>query len=253
MIDPFTLLLYAAALFVATVAQRVIGLGFGLVMGPVSAIVAGPIAAVPLNCIFAVVACSLMLPGVWRDIDWRRMAWLLAPAIPASVAGLLLARAVSTDALRVTIGIVAIAGVLVSVVFTRTSHTLDGPTTRLVSGVAIGGFNAAVGVGAPLVGAYALVSRWDPRVLAATMQPFWVILNLVTLAERQLLVPDGFPQWPWWAWLGAGAAAAVGTLFAHRIADHISPRVARWTIIVLSLIGGAAVIATGVSGIVGAA
>lgn len=249
MIDPFTLLLYAVAIVVATVSQRVIGIGFGLVMGPVSAIVAGPIAAVPLNCIFAIVACSLMLPGVWRDVDWRRLLWLLLPAVPASIAGLLLARVVSTDALRITIGIVAIAGVLVSVVFTRSSHTLDGPPTRILSGAAIGGFNAAVGVGAPLVGAYALVSRWNPRVLAATMQPFWVILNLVTLVERQVLVPDGFPQWPWWAWLGAGAAAAAGTLFAHRIADRISPRVARWTIIVLSLVGGAAVIVTGIIGL----
>lgn len=249
MIDPVTLLLYAAALFVATVAQRVVGLGFGLVMGPVSALVAGPIAAVPLNCIFAVVACSLMLPGVWRDIDWRRMAWLLAPAIPAGVVGLLAARMVPTDALRIAIGIVTIVGVLVSVAFHRSSHTLDGPTTRIASGFAIGGFNAAVGVGAPLVGMYSLLSRWDTRVMAATMQPFWVILNLVTLAERQLLVPDGFPEWPWWAWLGASAAAALGTLFAHRIAEHITAAAARWTIIVLSVVGGAVVIVTGVAGL----
>ncbi len=253
MIDPVTLLLYAAALFVATVAQRVVGLGFGLVMGPVSAIVAGPIAAVPLNCIFAIVACGLMLPGVWRDVDWRRMTWLLLPAIPASVAGLLVARMVPTDALRIAVGIVAIAGLLLSVVFTRTSHTLDGAGTRITSGIAIGGFNAAVGVGAPLVGAYALVSRWDPRVMAATMQPFWVVLNVVTLVERQLLVPDGFPEWPWWAWAGSAGAAAIGTLFAHRIADHVPAALARATIVVLSIAGGIAVIATGVFGLLGAA
>ncbi|WP_306232081.1 sulfite exporter TauE/SafE family protein [Agrococcus beijingensis] len=253
MIDPTTLLLYAAALFVATVAQRVIGLGFGLVMGPVSVLVAGPIAAVPLNLIFAIIGCGLMLPGVWRDVDWRRLAWLLLPAVPMSVVGLLVARMVPTDALRIAVGLVAIAGVLVSVAFTRTAHTLDGPGTRIATGLAIGGLNAAVGVGAPLVGAYALVSRWDPRVLAATMQPFWVILNAVTLLERQLLVPDGFPAWPWWAWLGAAAAAGLGTLLAHRIADRVPAAVARWTIIVLSLAGGAAVLLGGVLGLVASA
>ncbi len=252
MIDPVTLLLYAAALFVATVAQRVVGLGFGLVMGPVSVMVAGPIAAVPLNCVFAVVACGLMLPGVWRDIDWRRLSWLLLPAIPASAAGLLVARMVSTDALRIAVGIITIAGVLVSVVFTRSSLTLDGPGTRIAAGVAIGSCNAAVGVGAPLVGMYSLVSRWDPRVMAASMQPFWVVLNLATLAERQLLVPDGFPQWPWWAWLGASAAAALGTVLAHRIAHRVPASVARWTIIGLSIAGGLAVIATGVAGLLSA-
>lgn len=249
MIDPVTLLLYAAAMLVATVAQRVVGLGFGLVMGPVSAIVAGPIGAVPLNCIFGIVACGCMVPGVWRDIDWRRLLWLVVPAVPASIAGLLLARVVSTDALRIAIGIVTIAGVLLSVAFTRTSHTLDGPTTRIASGIAIGGFNASVGVGAPLVGAYSLVSRWEPRVMAATMQPFWVVLNVITLTERQLLVPDGFPQWPWWAWAAGAATAALGTVLAHRIAHRVPKRVARMAIIALSVVGGIAVIATGVAGI----
>lgn len=249
MIDPLTLLLYAAAVFVATVSQRVIGLGFGLVMGPVSAIVAGPIAAVPLNCIFAVIACALMLPGVWRDVDWRRLTWLLVPAAIASVGGLLLARAVPTDALRIGVGLVTIVGVLVSVAFQRTAHTLDGAPTRILSGIGIGLCNSAVGVGAPVVGIYSLVSRWDTRVFAATMQPFWVILNLVTLAERQLLVPDGFPEWPWWAWLGASAAAVIGTVFAHRIAHRVPERVARWSIIGLSIAGGLAVIVTGVLGL----
>lgn len=252
MIDPVTLLLYAAALFVATVAQRVIGLGFGLVMGPVSVIVAGPIAAVPLNCIFAAIGCTLMLPGVWRDVDWRRLAWLLVPAIPASAVGLLLARMVPTDALRIAVGIVTIAGLLISVAFTRTTHTLDGPLTRVTSGLAIGSLNAAVGVGAPPVGAYALISRWDPRALAATMQPFWVVLNLATLAGRQLLVPEGFPEWPWWAWVGAAGAAALGTVLAHRIAHRVPARAARVAIVVLSLAGGAAVIVSGVAGLLAA-
>lgn len=252
MIDPVTLLLYAAALFVATVAQRVIGLGFGLVMGPASVMVAGPIAAVPLNCIFAIIACGLMLPGVWREVDWRRLAWLLAPAIPSSVVGLLVARVLPTDALRIAVGILAIAGVLVSVAFTRTSRTLDGPGARISSGLAIGGFNAAVGVGAPLVGMYVLVSRWDTRVMTATMQPFWVALNAATLLERQLLVPDGFPHWPWWAWLGAAVAAALGTLLAHRIAHRVPARAARATIVVLSLAGGTAVIVSGVAGLLAA-
>lgn len=252
MIDPVTLLLYAAALFVATVAQRVVGLGFGLVMGPVSVLVAGPIAAVPLNLVFAIIACGLMLPGVWQDIDWRRLAWLLAPAIPMSIVGLLVARAVPADALRIAVGILAIAGVLVSVAFTRTQRTLDGPGTRIGSGLAIGGFNAAVGVGAPLVGMYALVSRWDPRAMTATMQPFWVALNAATLLERQLLVPEGFPDWPWWAWLGAATAAALGTGLAHRIAHRVPARVARIAIVVLSLAGGAAVIVSGVTGLIAA-
>jgi len=253
MIDPVTLLLYAAALLVATVAQRVIGLGFGLIMGPVSVMVAGPIAAVPLNCIFATVGCALMLPGVWRDVDWRRLAWLVLPAIPASVAGLLLARTVPADALRIAVGVVTITGLLLSLAFTRSRHTLDGPATRITAGLAIGGLNAAVGVGATPVGAYALVSRWTPRTMAATMQPFWVVLNLSTLAGRELLVPQGFPEWPWWAWLGASAAAALGTLLAHRIAHLVPERAARVTIVVLSLAGGAAVIASGVAGLLAAA
>lgn len=252
MIDPLALGVFCAALLVACIAQRVVGLGFGLVMAPVAALVAGPIAALPLNAVFSVIACSLMLPGVWRDIDWRRMLWLLVPAVVASIPGLLLARAVSPDSLRIAVGLITLGGVVVSVALQRTEHRFDGPLTRTASGAAIGVMNAAVTTGAPAVGIYSLVSRWDPRPFSASMQPFWVGLGLVTIAERQLLVPDGWPEWPWWAWLAGTVAAVVGTLFAHPIAHRVRPGAARWAVVVLSLLGGTAIIWQGVQGIMGA-
>lgn len=251
MIDALPLAVLCVALLVATLSQRVAGMGFGLVMGPTAALLVGPIAAVVLVNVMAIVACGLILPRVWRDIDWRRLAWIGIPAAALSIAGLLLARVVSADLLRIAVGAVAILGVVLATLFVRTEHRLDGPVTRVTSGGLIGLLNAAVGVGAPAVGVYQIVSRWEPRSFAATMQAFWPIVSIATLVERQLLVPDGWPEWPWWAWLAGVVATAAGTLIAEPIARRIPARAVRIAIVALSILGGAAVIVAGVVGLAG--
>ncbi len=251
MIDALPLAVLCVALLVATVSQRVAGMGFGLVMGPTAALLVGPIAAVVLVNVTAIVACGLILPRVWRDIDWRRLAWIGIPAAIASIGGLLLARVVSADLLRIAVGAVAILGVVLALAFTRTEHRLDGPVTRLVAGSTIGVLNASVAVGAPAVGVYQIVSRWEPRAFAATMQPFWVLVSASTLLERQLLVPQGWPEWPWWAWLAVVAATAAGTLVAEPIARRLPARAVRIAIVVLSILGGGAVIVAGAIGLAG--
>ena len=69
MIDALPLAILCVALLLATLSQRVAGMGFGLVMGPTAALLVGPIAAVVLVNVMAIVACGLILPRVWRDMS----------------------------------------------------------------------------------------------------------------------------------------------------------------------------------------
>ena len=246
--ETLSLAITCASLVVATIAQRVVGMGFGIIMAPIVAIVAGPFAAVLVVNLYAALACALMVPRVWRHIDWNRLAWLVTPAALASIVGLLVARASDADVLRIGVGVAAILGVVVSVAFARTEHTIDGPIARVTAGSTIGLMNSAVALGAPGVGVYSMVSRWSGPSFSATMQPFWVVLSGVTLLERQVLSPGGAPDWPWWGWLGAAAATAVGSLAAEPVARAVSPRVARLGVIVLSLTSGIAVTVVGVQG-----
>lgn len=247
--ETLSLAITCGSLVVATISQRVVGMGFGIIMAPIVAIVADPFAAVLVVNLYAVLACVLMVPRVWRHIDWGRLVSLVVPAALASILGLLVARASDADVLRIAVGATAILGVFVSVAFARTTHTIDGPVTRAMAGSVIGLTNSAVALGAPAVGVYSIVSRWSGPSFSATMQPFWVVLSLVTLGERQILSPGGAPDWPWWGWLGAAVATVIESVAAEPVARVVSPRLARLGVIVLSLTSGIAVTVVGLQGL----
>lgn len=241
----------SVALVVAPIAQRAVGMGFGIIMAPVVALVAGPLAAVLVCNLYAALACGLMVPRLWRDIDWGRWWPLTIAAVIGSVPGLFVVRLADVDWLRIGVGTAAILGVVLSVAFARTQHTIDGPAVRVAAGGGIGLLNAAVALGAPAIAVYTMLSRWSGPSFTATMQPFWVVVCLLTLAQRQVIAPGGAPAWPWWGWLLAAIATVAGTLAAEPVARRISARVARLGVIALSLTSGVTVTAVGVAGLLG--
>jgi uncharacterized membrane protein YfcA len=243
--DLASLVITCVAVLIGAAAQRMIGMGWGLVVTPVVALVAGPLAAVLVVNLYGALACLIILPRVWADIDWRRLSWLMVPAIALMVPGLLLAKGLDTDVLRIAVGIVAVVGVIVSGVFTSTARTIDGPVLRVAAGSTIGLLNASVGMGAPAVGVYSLVSGWQDRTFVASMQPFWAIVSGVIVAVRPFVAPEGAPDWPWWGWLLAVVPVVAGVLLGDRFAHRVDRTVVKWAVIVCSLAGGISLVVAG--------
>jgi uncharacterized membrane protein YfcA len=248
-VDLPSLAVAAVAVLIGAAGQRMIGMGWGLVVTPAVALVAGPLAAVLVVNLYGALACLVILPSVWRDVDWRRLTWLAVPAVAMMVPGLLLAKGADTDALRVIVGIIAVVGVVVSVAFTSSARALDGPPLRVAAGATIGVLNASVGMGAPALGVYTLLSGWQDRSFVATMQPFWVIVSGVIVAVRPIVAPEGAPEWPWWGWALMVVPVVAGVLLGNRLAHLVNPTVVKWSIIALSVLGGAALIVTGTMGL----
>ncbi|MCR8669966.1 sulfite exporter TauE/SafE family protein [Agrococcus sp. HG114] len=249
--DLLSFVVALVAVCIGAAGQRMIGMGWGLVVTPAIALVGGPLAAVLVVNLYGAIACIIILPKVWRDIDWRRLLWIAIPALALMVPGLLLARGLDTDLLRIAVGAIAIAGVVVSVAFTSAARAHDGPGLRIAAGTAIGLLNASVGMGAPAVGAYSLLSGWQDRTFVATMQPFWVLISGAIVVVRPFVAPEGSPDWPLWAWFVLALPVLAGVLLGNRLAHLVSARVVRSAIIVLSVLGGAALIVTGATGLLG--
>ncbi len=249
--DLLSFVVALAAVLVGAAGQRMIGMGWGLVVTPAVALVAGPLAAVLVVNVYGALACLVILPTVWRDVDWRRLAWLAIPALALMVPGLLVAKGLDTDVLRIAVGVIAIVGVAVAVAFTAASRAHDGPALRVAAGATIGALNASVGMGAPALGVYTLLSGWQDRSFVATMQPFWVLVSGVVVAVRPIVAPEGSPDWPLWAWLVLCVPVVAGVLLGNRLAHFVRPAAVRWTIIALSVLGGAALVVTGVLGLLG--
>lgn len=235
----------ALAVLVGAAGQRMIGMGWGLIVTPVVALIAGPLAAVLMVNLYGAVACLIILPRVWHDVDWRRLVWLLVPAVALMVPGLLVAQALDTDLLRVIVGAIAVAGVIVSVAVTSTARHRDGPGLRLAAGSSIGLLNASVGMGAPIVGLYSLVSGWHDKTFVATMQPFWALVSGTIVIVRPFVAPEGAPDWPLWGWLALVAPVAAGVLLGDRMAHRVNRTAVRWSIIVCSLLGGVSLVIAG--------
>ncbi|SDR77148.1 sulfite exporter TauE/SafE family protein [Agrococcus carbonis] len=243
--DLLSFVVALVAVLIGAAGQRMIGMGWGLVVTPAVALVAGPLAAVLVVNLYGAIACLVILPRVWHDIDWRRLLWLLVPAVALMIPGLLLAKALDTDLLRVVVGVIAVAGVLVTMLITRSARRVDGPGVRIAAGSAIGVLNASVGMGAPIVGLYSLVSHWHDRTFVATMQPFWALVSGIIVAVRPFVAPEGAPDWPLWAWLVVAVPVVAGVLLGDRLAHLVNREVVRWAIIGLSIAGGIALIVTG--------
>lgn len=233
------------AVLIGAAGQRMIGMGWGLVVTPAVALVSGPLAAVLVVNLYGALACLIILPRVWHEVDWRRLAWLVVPALALMVPGLLLAKGIETEVLRIAVGVIAILGVVITVAFTASGRAHDGPVLRVAAGSTIGLLNASVGMGAPALGVYTLLSGWTDRTFVATMQPFWVIVSGVIVAVRPLVAPEGSPDWPLWAWLVLCLPVVAGVLLGNRLAHRVNATVVRVSIIALSVAGGVALIVTG--------
>ncbi|MFF2372407.1 sulfite exporter TauE/SafE family protein [Agromyces sp. NPDC058110] len=235
----------ALSVLVGAFAQRVTGMGFALVASPALVILLGPFDGVIVVNLCAVVSSAIILPRVWRYVDWRRFGLLVAPALVGVAVGGLLAVRVPGAVLQVGIGILVIAALTVSLLVTRTEHTATGWPPAVASGAASGIMNAAAGVGGPALSVYAEATRWPQAAFAATLQPYFVVIGAASLGVKLVETGWSLPalaadQWPFV--IIALLAGLGGGELAHRRIPHHAARIA---VICIAYLGGAAALIDG--------
>jgi uncharacterized protein len=104
-------ILAAIAAFVGATVQSAVGFGFALVLSPAAFAVMDPVEAVLTLSLLATALNILVLfeGGLPRHVDWRRLAPLLAAAVPGLAAGVALLATLSKSALQVGVGLAVIA------------------------------------------------------------------------------------------------------------------------------------------------
>lgn len=231
--------------FVAAVGQRALGMGFGLVLMPV--LVLGPLPAVVAVNALGAVTSGIVITQVWRLISWRRLLWLLVPALAGVVPGVLLARAADEALLKVAVGALILIGVGVTVWLRRTARPLTGDVPVAVTGGFAGLLNASVGVGAPALGIYGALGDWPQRAYAAALQPFFLVLSVVTVIVKSVVDPAGAPAWTWWMWVLVVIPLVAGVLAGRPVAARLPERTARTAILLISVLGGVSVLWSGIA------
>ena len=171
--------LIGAVTCVGAFVQSVVGLGLGLLVAPVVAMVEpGLVPALPLW--LALMISGSMLLGERRHVDWGALAWALPARVPGTVVGAWLVVTFSDQAIAVAIGVMVLVAVVVTL---GTVHVPVNPASLTAAGVVAGVSGTATSIGGPPIAL--LFQRREPEVVRSTLSVFFflgVVVSLVGLA-----------------------------------------------------------------------
>lgn len=236
---------------IGSIAQRISGLGFALMLAPFLAILLGPHEGVMITNLFGAISPMLVLLQVWDRVDWKRFFQLAIPAIPTSFLGIWATAVLPTALMSIVIGAFVAIGLLVAIFMQAKAQPFDNMGLRTGTGLLTGFTNAVAGVGGPPLTAYALISRWDPRPFAATIQPLFIVIGAITFLTKLILTPEQMPAMPLGAWIGTFAAMIVGVLAGSVLEKHISATFVRNFVIVVAFFGAATALVKGILQVTG--
>lgn len=239
------LIVVLTSIFIGAVAQRIAGLGFALLISPFLVIILGAHGGVLMVNVCGLISSLLIMFRVWKEVDWSMYRWLSVAAviggIPASIAAVYLPAA----PMAVIVGAIVLVALGASLVLARNSVVVTGNKAKAIAGFASGITNAVAGVGGPAVSAYAVMARWPQRPFAATLQPFFVTIGIVTLAVKLTVDPGQMPPFSTLAWILIGVLIVAGIYAGEQLQKHISDEHVRFGVIVIAFIGAAAAMAKG--------
>lgn len=144
------LALSSAAIFLAAIVRGFSGFGFSLLSITAIALILPVKQIVPSIFLLEIAASINLIPGIWREIHWRSLIWLMVGyviGLPAGAYVLIYAPEAPT---QIVLGIFVIG---TAILMLRGFHLEKTPGTAAstATGVASGVLNGAFGIGGPPV------------------------------------------------------------------------------------------------------
>jgi uncharacterized protein len=144
------LALSSAAILLAAIVRGFSGFGFSLLSITAIALILPVKQIVPSIFLLEIAASINMLPGIWREIHWRSLTWLMVGyVIGLPFGGYTLAHAPEAPA-QIVLGILVIGTAIMMLRGFRLEKT-PGPVASTATGAASGLLNGAFGIGGPPV------------------------------------------------------------------------------------------------------
>ena len=234
-----TLALAAVAVAFGALAQSVSGIGFALVGGPLLFVLYGTREGVRVAVVLSMLVNVSVLAREHRSVMWRRVAPVLVTALAVTPLLAWLLDGVHPRLLRAAAGAVVVIGaVLVAAGRTRDSGVAGG----VVAGLASATMNVLASAGGPAVAVYAAGAHWDPARLRATLQAYFLSLNVVTLLTL------GAPSWSAHDAVALVAALIAGAAAGAWLSGRVPVELARRVTLALAAAGGLAVFVSALAG-----
>ena len=201
--------LLAVVVFAGALVQAVIGLGIGLLLAPAVAL-ATPELMPELPLWVALFMAVASMFGERQHVDWPALGWAVPARIPGTAVGVWLVVEFSADALGVAVGLVVLAGVVLSL---RSVDLTVSRSRLVVAGVISGITGTATSIGGPPLAL--LFQQREPSMVRATLAVYFAVGAALSLAG--LAIAGSLAWAPLWAallmlpfvGLGIGAGMAL--------------------------------------------
>lgn len=212
--------------------------GSGALLTPILALVLPVASAVGVLLPMLMVGDVFAVSMYWKEWDLDLVKRMLPAGIVGALGGTFLLSSISTDGLRIILGIF----VLVSVAYKFLSDRIQAiryeprpwhaPAAGFLSGVASGMFNS----GGPPFSSYLLLQKLQARPFIATTAIYFALLNLIKvpgfLYTGVLNLPLLFSLW--WVF----PFIPIGLWVARKTLTRLSPQAFEWIIVVLLIFSG---------------
>ncbi|MBH0116669.1 sulfite exporter TauE/SafE family protein [Salinibacterium sp. NG253] len=243
------LALVALSVLIGALSQRITGMGFALVASPLIVILLGPFDGVLVVNLCGVISASLIIPRVWRHIEWRTLAWLAIPAVVTIVPASFLVTRLPGPITQLSIGILVLVALTATLLIRRSERVVPARPAAILAGAASGFMNTAAGVGGPAISIYAVIMRWPQVNFAATLQPYFVIVGATSLVAKALFSGGMLPDLDALSWVIIISSLLVGLVFGEVLNRHVSHRAARIAVIIIAYVGGTVAVIDGALGL----
>ena len=249
-VEPVVVLILFAV-FLGALSQRVTGMGFGLVSGPFLVLLLDPFSGVILVNICGIVASFSVFVRTFAEVEWPPFRHLALGAVLGTIPGALLSAALPTAPLQILIGVLIVVSLISSLTLGKLGRTIPANLgTRLTAGLFSGAMSAAAGAGGPAVSAYAVLTNWEQRSFAATLQPFLVVGTASAVVMKVIVHGGTWPHLEAGVWIGLGLVLVAGLAGGDWLARYIDVGVARIGMLVLAFGGGIAALVKGLQALV---
>lgn len=225
-----SVIVLGAAALVAGVIQRITGIGFVLVITAPVILLYGVVPGTAVSVLLAVVASGAALPFVWREVQWRRVAMLLAPAVAIAPLAAWVVRVAPEALLLLLVAAFALLGLVASRIRTL-SLAFRGRVGTLAAGAGAGFLHVTSGLSGPVLAAHAVGTGWAQRSFAASVQAVFVGLSLVSVLFR------GLPPVAAGDVIVGACATVTGIAVGSALARRVSPLIARRAMLSIAWIG----------------
>ena len=230
----------ALSVFLGAVSQRATGMGFALLSAPFLVLVLGPLQGILAVNAASVLANSLILVQVWRDVDWPRAKLLVPMGVVGVLPGAIAVELLPEAPLTIVVSLLVVLGLGVTILL-RGRTVPPSAALGASGGFASGFMGVTAGVAGPGVVVYARATGWEHRHFAATAQLHGLVLGIVSLAAKRAL-PSFEPS----GWIALLVALLVGLLVGDRLSRRIDGASAMRVVVLIAMAGALLALGRGV-------